>query len=319
MAMTDLKIFSGNANIALARSIADNLQITLGRANVGKFSDGETMVEILENVRGREVFVVQPTCAPTNDHLMELIILGDALRRASAVNITAVIPYFGYARQDRRIRSNRVPITAKVVADIIVAVGFRRVITVDLHADQIQGFFCIPVDNIYSTPSMFDDIKEKQFKNMVVVSPDIGGVVRARAIAKRLDVDLAIVDKRRSRANKVEVMNVIGDIKDRACLIMDDIVDTGGTLCQAAIALKENGAASVTAYCTHPVLSGMAIENIEASFLDEVVVTDTIPLSEKAAKCKKIRQLTLSSLLAETIRRIKNKGSVSSLFPENFQ
>lgn len=310
-------LFSGNANLLLSQKVANHLNTKLGKSAVNRFSDGEIMVEINENVRGREVFVIQPTCSPANENLMELIIMGDALRRASAASITAVIPYFGYARQDRRIRSMRVPITAKVVADIISSVGFSRVITVDLHADQVQGFFYIPVDNVYGTPVMFDDIKKKKFKDMVIVSPDVGGVVRARAIAKRLnDSDLAIIDKRRPRHNKIEVMNIIGDVKDRNCIIMDDIVDTAGTLCQAALALKNAGAASVTSYCTHPVLSGNAVENIEASFLDEVVVTDTIPLHEEALKCKKIRQLSLSELLAETIKRVSNKGSVSSLFPD---
>lgn len=314
--VSDLKLFSGNANLPLAKKVADHLGIGLGKAFVGKFSDGEIMVEITENVRGRDVFVMQPTCAPTNDNLMELIIMGDALRRASAASLTAVIPYFGYARQDRRIRSTRVPITAKIVADIITAVGYTRVITVDLHADQIQGFFYIPVDNIYGTPVMFDDIKNRNFENMIVVSPDVGGVVRARAIAKRLDVDLAIIDKRRQRSNKIEVMHVIGDIDNRDCVIMDDIVDTAGTLCHAAVALKNKGAKSITAYCVHAVLSGSAIENIENSFLDEVVVTDTVPLLPQAQKCKKVRQLSLSNFLAETIRRVNTKGSVSSLFPE---
>lgn len=313
--MFEIKIFSGNANLPLTQKVADHLNISLGKSVVTRFSDGETMVEILENVRGREIFVIQPTSAPTNENLMELIILGDALRRASAGNITAVIPYFGYARQDRRVRSLRVPITAKVVADIIASVGFSRVITVDLHADQIQGFFYIPVDNVYGTPVMFDDIKSKNLQDMIVVSPDVGGVVRARAVAKRLnDADLAIIDKRRPQRNSIEVMNIIGDVADRDCVIMDDIVDTAGTLCQAAAALKNKGAKSVIAYCTHPVLSGNAIENIESSFLDEVVVTDTILLSPSARACKKIRQLSLSHLIAETILRVSNKGSVSSLF-----
>jgi ribose-phosphate pyrophosphokinase len=313
----EIKLFSGNANTPLAQKVADHLKISLGKCNVGRFSDGEIMVEILENVRGRDVFVMQPTSAPTNEYLMELIIMGDALRRASAKNITAVIPYFGYARQDRRIRSMRVPITAKVVADIIASVGFTRVITVDLHADQVQGFFYMPVDNIYGTPIMFNDIKQKNLKDMVVVSPDVGGVVRARAIAKRLnDTDLAIIDKRRPRRNSAEVMNIIGDVGGRDCVIMDDIVDTAGTLCQAASALKNKGAARVMAYCTHPVLSGNAINNINASFLDEVVVTDTIPLRPEALACNKIRQLSLSHLIAETIYRVSNKGSVSSLFPD---
>lgn len=313
----DIKLFSGNSNPLLAKKVADHLQIELGKAAVGNFSDGETMVEILENVRGREVFIVQSTSAPSNDTLMELVIMADALRRASAGSITAVVPYFGYARQDRRVRSSRVPITAKVVADIMAIVGITRLITVDLHADQIQGFFYIPVDNVYGTSVMFDDIKKKKYENMIIVSPDVGGVVRARAIAKRLqDADLAIIDKRRPGRNKIEVMNIIGDVTNRDCVIVDDMVDTAGTLCQAALALKNKGAKTVTAYCTHPVLSGAAIENIEASCLTEVIVTDTIPLSQKAQSCERIRQLTISNVLAETIKRVSSKGSVSSLFPE---
>lgn len=312
-----MKLFTGNANIPLAKKVADHLQVPLGKANVGHFSDGEIMVEVLENVRGQEIFILQPTCAPTNDNLMELVIMADALRRASAVNITAVVPYFGYARQDRRVRSTRVPITAKVTADIMAAVGITRLITIDLHADQIQGFFYIPVDNVYGTPVMFDDIKKKGMKDMVVVSPDVGGVVRARAVAKRLnDSELAIIDKRRQKRNQVEVMNIIGEVEGRDCIIVDDIVDTAGTICQAAKALKNKGARSVTAYGTHPVLSGPALENIVNSEINEVVVTDTIPLTEEAVKCKKIRQLSISQLLAETIRRVNNKGSVSSLFPD---
>lgn len=315
--MSDLKLFSGNANLPLAQKVASYLQIELGKSTVSRFSDGEIMVEILENIRGRDVFVLQPTCAPTNDNLMELLIMGDALRRASAHSITAVIPYFGYARQDRRVRSMRVPITAKVVADVIASVGFSRVITVDLHADQIQGFFYIPVDNIYGAPIMFDDIRKKNFPNKIVVSPDVGGVARARAIAKRLnDADLAIIDKRRPRHNRIEVMNIIGDVADRNCVIVDDIVDTAGTLCQAAFALKNKGASSVTAYCTHPVFSDNSVDIIEQSFLDEIVVTDSIPLSQKALACSKIRQVSLSNLIAETIKRVSNKGSVSSLFPD---
>jgi ribose-phosphate pyrophosphokinase len=313
----EIKVFSGNANIPLAKKVADHLETPLGKALVGHFSDGETMVEILENVRGRDVFIIQPTSTPANDNLMELIIMADALRRASAENITAVVPYFGYARQDRRVRSARVPITAKIVADVMTAVGITRVITVDLHADQIQGFFYIPVDNVYGTNPMFEDLKKKGLKDVVVVSPDVGGVVRARAVAKRLnDSDLAIIDKRRPKRNKIEVMHIIGDVADRDCVIVDDMVDTAGTLCQAALALKEKGAKSVVAYCTHPVLSGNALETIEESFLTEVVVTDTIPLTQAAEKCKKIRQLSLSQMLAETIRRVSNKGSVSSLFPD---
>ncbi|MCL5260080.1 MAG: ribose-phosphate pyrophosphokinase [Gammaproteobacteria bacterium] len=315
--LKNMKIFSGNANIPLAKKVADHLELPLGKAIVGKFSDGETMVEILENVRGHDTFIVQPTCAPTNDNLMELVVMADALRRSSAASITAVIPYFGYARQDRRVRSSRVPISAKVVADVMTAVGISRVITIDLHADQIQGFFYIPVDNVYGTPVMFDDIHKKKFHDMIIVSPDVGGVVRARAVAKRLnDVDLAIIDKRRPQRNQVEVMNIIGDVQDRDCIIMDDIVDTAGTICQAAAALKQKGARSVTAYCTHPVLSGTGIENITNSSLAEVVITDTIPLSQKALECKKIRVLSIGQLLAETIRRVNTKGSVSSLFPD---
>lgn len=313
----DIKLFSGNSNLSLAKKVADHLKIELGKAIVGNFSDGETMVEISENVRGREVFVLQSTSAPSNDNLMELVIMADALRRASAGSITAVVPYFGYARQDRRVRSSRVPITAKVVADIMSIVGITRLVTVDLHADQIQGFFYMPVDNVYGTAVMFDDIKQKKFDDMVIVSPDVGGVVRARAVAKRLhDAELAIIDKRRPGRNKIEVMHIIGDVANRNCVIVDDMVDTAGTLCQAANALKNKGAKSVTAYCTHPVLSGSAIENIEASNLDEVVVTDTIPLNAKSLGCKKIRQLTISNVLAETITRVSSKGSVSSLFPE---
>ena len=318
--MTDMKLFSGNANLPLAEKVAENLGLELGKANIGRFSDGEIMVEILENIRGRDVFIVQPTCAPSNDNLMELVIMADALRRASAASITAVVPYFGYARQDRRVRSMRVPITAKIVADIMTAVGISRVITVDLHADQIQGFFYIPVDNVYGTSVMFDDIKQKGYEDIVVVSPDVGGVVRARAVAKRLnDSELAIIDKRRPlthRRQQVEVMHIIGNVADRDCIIVDDMVDTAGTLCQAAAALKKKGAKTVVAYCTHPVLSGAAITNIEASDLEEVVVTDTIPLNAEAENCKKIRQLSLSQLLAETIKRVGNKGSASSLFPD---
>ena len=318
--MPDMKLFSGNANLPLAQKVAENLDLELGKANVSRFSDGEIMVEILENVRGQNIFIMQPTCAPSNDNLMELVIMADALRRASSASITAVVPYFGYARQDRRVRSMRVPITAKIVADIMTAVGISRVITVDLHADQIQGFFYIPVDNVYGTSVMFDDIKQKGYKDMVVVSPDVGGVVRARAVAKRLnDSELAIIDKRRPlthRRQQVEVMHIIGNVENRDCIIVDDMVDTAGTLCQAAQALKKKGAKSVVAYCTHPVLSGAAIENISASALNEVVVTDTIPLSKEAINCPKIRQLSLSQLLAETIKRVGNKGSVSSLFPD---
>ena len=311
-------IFSGNANLPLAEKVASNLNIPLGKAFVGRFSDGETMVEILENVRGRDIFIIQPTCAPTNDHLMELVVMADALRRASAKRITAVVPYFGYARQDRRVRSARVPITAKVVADMLASVGIDRLLTVDLHADQVQGFFYMPVDNVYATPVMLEDIRKHQYRDLMVVSPDVGGVVRARAIAKLLnEADLAIIDKRRSQRNHSEVMNLIGDVKDRSCLLVDDIIDTGGTLCAAANVLKKNGAAIIKAHCTHPVLSGNAIKNIEESPLDEVVVTDSIPLSEAAKQCKKIRQLSLGPMLAQIIRRLNEEESVSSMFSES--
>lgn len=313
--MHEIKIFSGNSNPVLAEKVAGHLQIPLGNAIVGRFSDGEIMVEVLENVRGRETFILQSTCAPANDNLMEMIILADALRRASAASITAVMPYFGYARQDRRVRSARVPITAKVVADMMASVGITRMVTVDLHADQIQGFFYMPVDNVYSTPVMLEDMAKKRFPSPTVVSPDVGGVIRARAVAKRLnDSELAIIDKRRPSHNQAEVMHIIGDVKDRNCIIVDDMVDTAGTLTHAATALKEHGAATVTAYCTHPILSGSAIENIDASVLDEVVVSDTIPLTEKARLCPKIRQLGLSHIIAETIYRVNHKESVSSLF-----
>lgn len=315
--MSDVMIFTGNANPELAKKVCQHLKLPLGQAVVSRFSDGETMVEILENVRGRDVFVIQSTSYPTNDHLMELLAMTDALRRASAMRITAVVPYFGYARQDRRVRSARVPITAKVVADLMATVGISRLLTVDLHADQIQGFFYMPVDNIYATPPMLDDITLKGYRDVMVVSPDVGGVVRARAIAKRLnDTDLAIIDKRRPKANQSEVMHIIGDVKDRVCLLVDDIVDTGGTLCNAAKALKQNGAISVKAYCTHPVLSGNAVETIMASELDEMVVTDTIPLSAKAQQCPKIRQLSLSHILAQAMQRVSEKGSVSSMFKD---
>jgi len=313
--MSKMMVFSGNANRELAELVVKNLRLPLGDAKVDKFSDGEISVEINENVRGKDVFVIQPTCAPTNDNLMELIVMTDALRRASASRITAVVPYFGYARQDRRVRSMRVPITAKVVADMITGVGVDRLLTVDLHADQIQGFFDIPVDNIYGTPVLVDDI-ERQFKDeFIVVSPDVGGVVRARAMAKRLnDVDLAIIDKRRPKAGVAQIMHIIGDVKDKKCILIDDIVDTAGTLCKAAEALKKNGAKEVHAYITHPVLSGPAIENITASTLDELIVTDTIPLSDKARNCGRIRPLTISGLIAESIRRISNEESISALF-----
>ena len=313
--MPSMMVFTGNANPELAKKVVDNLRLPLGDAKVGKFSDGEVTVEINENVRGKDVFIIQPTCAPTNDNLMELIVMTDALRRASASRITAVVPYFGYARQDRRVRSTRVAITAKVVADMITGAGVDRVLTVDLHADQIQGFFDIPVDNIYGTPILVDDIQRKITEEFIVVSPDVGGVVRARAMAKRLgDVDLAIIDKRRQQANVSQVMHIIGDVKDKVCILIDDMVDTAGTLCKAADALKEHGALKVYAYITHPVLSGPAIANIEKSTLDELIVTDTIPLSDKALNCGKIRTLTISGLLAESIRRISNEESISALF-----
>jgi ribose-phosphate pyrophosphokinase len=292
-----------------------HLNLSLGKAVVGEFSDGETQSEIMENVRGRDVFVIQPTCAPTNNHLMELLVMIDALRRSSTRRITAVIPYFGYSRQDRRPRSARVPLTAKLVADMIVTAGADRVLTVDLHADQVQGFFDKPVDNIYASPILLGDVWRREYPNLMVVSPDVGGVVRARALAKRLDdADLAIIDKRRPKPNVAKVMNIIGDVEGRTCVLVDDLVDTAGTLGQAAKALKEKGAIKVVAYCTHPVLSGAAVENITGSELDELVVTDTIPLSKEAAACGRIRQLSIAELLAETMRRISNEESVSSLF-----
>jgi len=310
-----MMVFTGNANPELAQKVASRLYLALGKADVGRFSDGETAVELNENVRGKDVFILQSTCAPTNDNLMELVVMIDALRRASATRITAVVPYFGYARQDRRVRSARVPITAKVVADMMVAVGVDRVLTVDLHAEQIQGFFQCPVDNIYGSPVLIEDILESQYKDLIVVSPDIGGVVRARAIAKQLnEADLAIIDKRRPKANEAQVMNLIGEVKDRTCILVDDMVDTAGTLCKAADALKERGASKVIAYCTHPVLSGSAMENIRNSQLDELVVTDTIPLSEEAKSMNKIRQLTIADLLAESMRRVSNEESISALF-----
>ncbi len=309
-------LFTGSANPALAREIAQTLGVELGKAKVGRFSDGEVDVEIQQNVRARDVFVVQPTCAPTNEFLMELMIIVDAFKRASARRITAVIPYFGYARQDRRPRSTRVPISAKVVANLLQTVGVERVLTMDLHADQIQGFFDIPVDNIYASPVLLSDLKSKAYPNLVVVSPDVGGVVRARALAKQLGSDLAIIDKRRAAANVSEVMHVIGDIEGRNCVIMDDMIDTAGTLVKAAEVLKERGAKRVYAYCTHPVFSGPAIERIEKSQLDEVVITNTIPLNDAALACKKIRQLSVAFLFAETIRRISDGESVTSLFAE---
>ena len=310
-----MMVFAGNSNPQLAQDIVARLNMPLGKALVGKFSDGEVMVEIMENVRGRDVFIVQPTCAPTNEHLMELLVMVDAMRRSSAARVTAVLPYFGYARQDRRPRSARVPITAKVVADMIGVAGTDRVLTVDLHADQIQGFFDIPVDNVYASPILLGDIWRQKYDNLMVVSPDVGGVVRARALAKRMDdADLAIIDKRRPRPNEAKVMNIIGDVKDRTCIIVDDLVDTAGTLCQAANALKEKGASQVVAYCTHAVLSGSALENITNSTLDELVVTDTIPLPDELNNCGRIRQLSIAELLAETMRRISSEESVSSLF-----
>jgi ribose-phosphate pyrophosphokinase len=315
VADSSMMVFTGNANPQLAQDIAAHLQMSLGKVIVGRFSDGEVMVEVMENVRGRDVFIVQPTCAPTNENLMELLVMIDAMRRSSAARVTAVIPYFGYARQDRRPRSARVPITAKVIADMIGAVGADRVLTVDLHADQIQGFFDIPVDNVYASPILLGDVWRRKHPDLMVVSPDVGGVVRARALAKRLDdADLAIIDKRRPRANVAQIMNIIGDVEGRTCVIVDDLVDTAGTLCQAAGALKEHGANKVVAYCTHPVFSGPAVDNIAASALDEIVVTDTIPLSEQAQACDKIRQLSIAELLAETMRRVSNEESVSSLF-----
>ena len=310
----NLMVFSGNANKPLSNAIAKNLGLPLGNAVIGKFSDGEITVELNENVRGKDVFIIQPTCSPTNDSIMELLLTADALHRASANRITSVVPYFGYARQDRRVRSARVAISAKVVADMISGVGINRVLTVDLHAEQIQGFFSIPVDNVYGSPVLTDDIEVQRYKELLVVSPDIGGVVRARAVAKRLNVDLAIIDKRRPSANEAQVMNIIGDVKERTCIIVDDMVDTAGTLCKAADALKEHGAASVIAYCTHPVLSGPAISNIENSSIDSLVVTDTIPLNSEAADCKKIRQLSMARLLAESIRRVSNEESISAMF-----
>jgi len=316
MPLERLMVFTGNANPRLAQDVVKHLNISLGRAIVGRFSDGEVMLEILENVRGKDVFVLQSTCAPTNDNLMELLVMVDALKRSSAARVSAAIPYFGYARQDRRPRSARVAISAKVVANMLASVGVARVLTMDLHADQIQGFFDIPVDNIYAAPVLLGDVWKQRYDDVIVVSPDVGGVVRARALAKRLESDLAIIDKRRPKANVAEVMNVIGEVKDRTCVIMDDMVDTAGTLCKAAQVLKEEGAKKVVAYCTHPVLSGGAVGRIAASDLDELVVTDTIPLSEEARACKRIRQLSVAGLLAETILRIFTEDSVSSLFIE---
>jgi ribose-phosphate pyrophosphokinase len=313
--VSNLIVFTGNANPALATKVCNHLHIPMGKADVGKFSDGEVAVEINENVRGSDVFIIQSTCAPTNDNLMELVVMADALRRASAGRITAVVPYFGYSRQDRRVRSARVPITAKVVADMITTVGIDRVLTVDLHADQIQGFFDIPVDNVYGSPILLEDILKQNYENLMVVSPDVGGVVRARAVAKQLnDCDLAIIDKRRPKANVSQVMHIIGEVEGRTCILVDDMVDTAGTLCKAAEALKDHGATKVVAYCTHAVLSGGAIENLSKSKLDELVVTDTIPLSTASTACGRIRQLTLAPMLAECVRRISNEESLSAMF-----
>lgn len=315
MSDSGMMVFAGNANPQLALAVARYLNIPLGKAHVSQFSDGEVQVEIMENVRGRDAFIIQPTCKPTNDNLMELLVMIDAIKRASAHRITAVVPYYGYSRQDRRPRSARVPLTAKVVADMITSAGADRVLTVDLHADQIQGFFEVPMDNIYSSPILLGDIWRQEYPNLMVVSPDVGGVVRARAIAKRLDdADLAIIDKRRPRPNEAQVMNIIGDVENRQCVLVDDLVDTAGTLCLAARALKDHGADKVVAYCTHAVLSGKAVNNIDNSQLDELVVTDTIPLSDDAQACGRIRQLSIAELLAETMRRISNEESVSSLF-----
>lgn len=315
MPSSGMMVFSGNAHPELSLEIAQYLDLPLGKVVVGQFRDGEVQVELEDNVRGRDVFVVQPTCAPTNDHLMELLVMIDALRWASVGRVTAVIPYFGYSRQDRRPRSARVPITARLAAKMISTAGADRVLTMDLHADQIQGFFDIPVDNVYSSPILLGDIWRQEYPDLMVVSPDVGGVVRARALAKRLDdAELAIIDKRRPKANEAQIMNIIGDVKNRSCVIVDDLVDTAGTLCKAAAALKEHGAARVVAYCTHAVLSGPAVDNINNSVLDELVVSNTIPLRSDAQQSKKIRQLSIAGLLAETMRRISNEESVSSLF-----
>ncbi len=315
MSDSRLMIFTGTANPVLAQKVCNHLNIHLGKAVTGRFSDGEVMVEIMEHVRGKDVFIIQPTCAPTNDNLMELMVMADALRRSSAYRVTAVMPYFGYARQDRRPRSARVPITARVVANMLEGAGINRLLTVDLHADQIQGFFNVPVDNVYASPILLGDIWRQKYPNLIVVSPDVGGVVRARALAKRLDdADLAIIDKRRPRPNVSEVMHIIGDVRGRTCVLIDDLVDTAGTLCHAAAALKKNGAEKVVAYCTHPVLSGRALANIENSQLDELVVTDTIPLRPELEACPRIRPLSIAEMLAETIRRVNQEESVSSLF-----
>ena len=314
MSLDNMMVFTGNANPALAEKVAHHLGMPLGKAHVGRFSDGETLVEIMDNVRGRDVFIIQPTCAPSNDNLMELVVMIDAIKRSSARRITAVIPYYGYARQDRRPRTARVAITAKLVADMITVAGAHRVLTMDLHADQIQGFFNIPTDNIYGGPVLPGDIWRIEYPDLLVVSPDVGGVVRARALAKHLEADLAIIDKRRPKPNEAKVMHIIGEVKGRTCVLMDDLVDTAGTLCEAAAALKSHGAKKVVAYCTHPVLSGAAVERIEKSQLDELVVTDTIPLRPEAKACKRIRLLSVAELLAETMRRVATEDSVSSLF-----
>jgi len=316
MSLDNMMVFTGNANPALAEKVAHHLGMPLGKVHVGRFSDGETLVEIMDNVRGRDVFIIQPTCAPANDNLMELLVMIDAAKRSSARRITAVIPYYGYARQDRRPRTARVAITAKVVADMITVAGAHRVLTMDLHADQIQGFFNIPTDNIYSGPVLLGDIWRIEYPDLLVVSPDVGGVVRARAMAKHLEADLAIIDKRRPRPNEAKVMHIIGEVEGRTCVLMDDLVDTAGTLCEAAAALKDHGAKRVLAYCTHPVLSGSAVERIGKSQLDELVVTDTIPLKPEAKACRRIRQLSVAELLAESMRRIAEEDSVSELFME---
>jgi len=312
---SQLRLFTGNANPELAKNIANKLHLPLGKISVDTFSDGEICVEVMENVRGKDVFIIQPTCTPCNDNLMELLVMIDAMRRASANRVTAVVPYYGYSRQDRKPRSVRVPITAKVVANMLSSAKLNRLLTIDLHADQIQGFFDIPIDNVYASPILLADIWQQRHENLIVVSPDVGGVVRARALAKRLgDADLAIIDKRRPKANVSEVMNIIGDVQGKNCVLVDDLVDTAGTLCKAAAALKANGALSVSAYCTHPVLSGAAIENISGSVLNELVVTDTIPLSEAAQQCPQIRQVSIANMLAETIRRIHEEESVSEMY-----
>ena len=312
--MSKLKVFTGSAHPALAQMVVDRLGVPLGKAKVYNFSDGECAIELLEDVRGKDVFIIQPTCAPTNTNLMELILMADAMRRASAARVTAVVPYFGYARQDRRPRSARVPISARVVANMMARSGIDRVLTVDLHAEQIQGFFDIPVDNVFGSPVLLDEISNQDYDHPLVVSPDVGGVVRARAVAKQLGTDLAIIDKRREKANESQVMRIIGDVTDRTCILVDDMCDTAGTLCKAADALKANGAKRVLAYATHPVLSGPAVDNIINSALDELVVTDTIPLSAASKACGSIRQLTMADLLAESVRRVCNEESISAMF-----